>query len=97
MKTRLRPATLAVLSLLALTVQTHAHAQAPSNLKTQVAASVNAAYPWLDGVYKDLHAHPELAFQEVRTAGKLAAEMRKLGFEVTTGEEGVRKLRLVLQ
>jgi hypothetical protein len=40
-------------------------------------------YPWLDGVYKDLHAHPEIAFQEVRTAGKLAAEMRKLGFEVT--------------
>jgi hippurate hydrolase len=40
-------------------------------------------YPWLDGVYKDLHAHPEIAFQEVRTAAKLAAEMRAQGFEVT--------------
>jgi hippurate hydrolase len=42
-------------------------------------------------VYKDLHAHPEIAFQEVRTAGKLAAEMRKLGFDVTekVGKTGI--------
>jgi amidohydrolase len=40
-------------------------------------------YPALDALYKDLHANPELAFQEVRTAGVLASEMRKLGFEVT--------------
>nr|MDN4045481.1 peptidase dimerization domain-containing protein [Massilia sp. YIM B02787] len=52
-------------------------------LKTEVAGKVDKMYPWLDGVYKDLHAHPEIAFQEVRTAGRLAAEMRKLGFEVT--------------
>jgi amidohydrolase len=60
-------------------------------LKDEVGASVDAMYPWLDGVYKDLHAHPEIAFQEVRTAGKLAAEMRKLGFEVTekVGRTGV--------
>lgn len=60
-------------------------------LSTQVAQRVDGMYPWLDGVYKDLHAHPEIAFQEVRTAGKLAAEMRKLGFEVTekVGKTGV--------
>jgi amidohydrolase len=60
-------------------------------LKTQVTGKVDTMYPWLDGVYKDLHAHPEIAFQEVRTAGKLAAEMRKLGFEVTekVGRTGV--------
>jgi len=74
-------AAMSALSLLALNVQ--AQARQPAPLKTQVAASVNASYPWLDGIYKDLHAHPELAFQEVRTAGKLAAEMRKLGFTVT--------------
>jgi hippurate hydrolase len=75
------------LSLLSLA----ASAQAAAPVKTQVATRVDAMYPWLDGVYKDLHAHPEIAFQEVRTAGKLAFEMRKLGFEVTehVGKTGV--------
>lgn len=36
-------------------------------------------------LYQDLHAHPELSFQEVRTAARLADEARALGFEVTTG------------
>jgi len=34
---------------------------------------------------RDLHAHPELAFQEMRTAGIVAAELQKLGLEVFTG------------
>ena len=55
------------------------------------AAVINSIYPQLDAVYKDLHAHPEIAFEEVRTAAKLAAEMRKIGFEVTekVGKTGV--------
>jgi hippurate hydrolase len=68
-----------------------AFAQQPMPLKGDVGARVNAMYPWLDGIYKDLHAHPELAFQEMRTAGKLAAEMRRLGFDVTekVGKTGI--------
>jgi hippurate hydrolase len=69
-----------------------AQAQQAAPLTTQVGARVDAMYPWLDAVYKDLHAHPEIAFQEVRTAGKLAFEMRQLGFEVT---EKVGKTGLV--
>jgi amidohydrolase len=63
----------------------------PAPPKGEVQARIAAMYPWLDGIYKDLHAHPELAFQEVRTAGKLAAEMRKLGFDVTekVGKTGI--------
>src|SRR5262249_6458965 len=34
---------------------------------------------------RDLHVHPELAFQEVRTAGIVANELNALGLEVTTG------------
>jgi amidohydrolase len=34
-------------------------------------------------IYKDLHANPELSFMEVRSAGILATEARKLGFDVT--------------
>ncbi len=34
---------------------------------------------------RDLHRHPELSFEEVRTAGIVANELNALGFEVTTG------------
>ncbi len=43
-------------------------------------------------VYRDLHQHPELAFEEKRTAALLARALRELGFEVT---EGVGKTGLV--
>ena len=50
-------------------------------LKDAVAADM----PGLMEVYRDLHANPELSFQEVETAAKLAARARALGFEVTEG------------
>jgi len=34
---------------------------------------------------RDFHRHPELGFQEVRTAGIVARELNALGLEVTTG------------
>jgi hippurate hydrolase len=37
----------------------------------------------LDALYRDLHAHPELAFQEQRTSKLLADRVAALGFEVT--------------
>jgi amidohydrolase len=47
--------------------------------------------PSLMELYRDLHANPELSFQEVKTSAKLAAEARRLGFEVTekVGRTGV--------
>src|ERR1700727_836164 len=54
-----------------------------AKLKASIETSVEADYPKLEALYKDIHAHPEVAFQEVKTAAKLAAEMRALGFEVT--------------
>ena len=63
-----------------------------ARLAAAIEASVEADYPRLDALYKDIHAHPELAFEEVKTAAKLAAEMRALGFEVT---EKVGKTGLV--
>jgi hippurate hydrolase len=69
----------------------HAEMDVPA-LKAAIEKSFEADYPKLDALYKDIHAHPELAFQEVKTAAKLAAEMRALGFEVT---EKVGKTGLV--
>ncbi len=34
---------------------------------------------------RDFHSHPELGFQEFRTAGIVATELRSMGLEVTTG------------
>lgn len=36
-------------------------------------------------VRRDLHRHPELGFEEFRTAGIVAAELNRLGLETTTG------------
>ncbi|HWZ38913.1 MAG TPA: amidohydrolase [Bradyrhizobium sp.] len=70
-----------------------AHAELDvAKLKSTIAASFESDYPNLDALYKDIHAHPELAFQEVKTAEKLAAAMRAIGFEVT---EHVGKTGLV--
>jgi len=68
---------------LTLTLAPGAGAQTASPLHQQIGPIVNGMYPSLDAFYKDLHANPEIAFQEVRTAAKLADEMRKLGFDVT--------------
>ena len=65
-----------------LPLQAHAELDVAS-LKTAIETSVESDYPKLDALYKDIHAHPEIAFQEEKTAAKLAAEMRALGFEVT--------------
>ena len=42
----------------------------------------------LAALYRDLHAHPELAFAEHRTAGIVAERLRDLGYQVTTGVGG---------
>jgi metal-dependent amidase/aminoacylase/carboxypeptidase family protein len=39
----------------------------------------------LTGVYQDLHAYPEPAFAEHRTAAIVAARLRGLGYQTTTG------------
>ncbi len=47
--------------------------------------------PELLALYRDLHQNPELSMQETRSAGLMAAEARRLGFEVTerVGRTGV--------
>ena len=51
----------------------------------QTTVDIDAYYPDLQTLYQDIHRNPELAFQEVQTAAKLAARLKALGYEVTTG------------
>jgi amidohydrolase len=52
---------------------------------------IQAELASLEALYQQLHAHPELAFQEEHTAARIAKELKALGFEVTTkvGGHGV--------
>lgn len=79
--------TLALVSALAFGVAAPVHAQS-DDLRQKITADM----PGLMELYRDLHANPELSFEEVRTAKLLAARMRKLGFQVT---EGVGKTGVV--
>jgi amidohydrolase len=47
--------------------------------------------PDLEALYTDVHAHPELSFQETRTSGLAAKRLQAAGFDVTTevGKTGV--------
>jgi hippurate hydrolase len=60
-------------------------------LGKDIDAQIERHYAGVERLYKDIHAHPELAFEEIDTARKLANELRALGFEVTesVGKTGV--------
>lgn len=42
-------------------------------------------FEYTQSIRRDLHAHPELGFKEVRTAGMVARDLQSLGLDVTTG------------
>src|SRR4029434_6896841 len=69
----------------------HIASAAPPELRGLVTSRVEAEYPSLFDIYKNLHAHPELSFMEVKTAAFVAGELRALGFKVTerVGKTGV--------
>jgi len=46
---------------------------------------IRAFHPELTALRRDIHAHPELAFQESRTAGIVAERLKGWGIEVHTG------------
>jgi amidohydrolase len=53
--------------------------------RTPSQQQIDAIYPQMRTLYEDLHRNPELSLHEEKTAAKVAEQLRKLGFEVTTG------------
>src|SRR5271157_6005178 len=52
------------------------------------ATQIDAVYPQVEALYLDLHRNPELSYHEEKTAAKIAGQLRKLGYDVTTGVGG---------
>lgn len=76
---------LALVALLALAPAPALAKADPAAARAAIDAQVARDWPQLQALYQDLHAHPETAFRETRTAGVLAARLRALGVEVTEG------------
>jgi len=51
----------------------------------RILADLSELLPALETAYKDVHAHPELSMQEVRTAGLAARHLEENGYAVTRG------------
>lgn len=54
-----------------------------------------ALFEYTQSMRRDFHAHPELGFHEVRTAGIVAKELTALGMEVNTGVGGTGVVALL--
>lgn len=52
---------------------------------TDFYAEAQKLFAFSQSIRRDLHMHPELGFQEVRTSGIIAKELREISLEVTTG------------
>ena len=49
---------------------------------------IDKIYPQVEALYLDIHRNPELSLHEEKTAAKIADQLRKIGFDVTTGVGG---------
>jgi amidohydrolase len=59
--------------------------QPPTSSVAEVLAGLRETSEWQQRVYEDLHAHPELSFQETRTAALVASKLEELGYDVLEG------------
>lgn len=73
--------------LLLITVITEINSQ-KSSLNERIISSATGGINSFRDIYIDLHQNPELSLMEVKTAAKMAEQLKKLGFEVTTGIGG---------
>ena len=54
-------------------------------MNAEMLADITQDLAELTAIRRDIHAHPELGLEEVRTAALVAAKLREWGVEVTEG------------
>lgn len=72
----------------ALLMSTLAAQAAAPDLTQRVSKLAEAQRPELLKIFKQLHAHPELGFQETETSKLVAKHLKKLGYQMHTGIAG---------
>lgn len=77
-----------LLTAMILAIAMTSSSQADPALRATVQKQINEEYPSLFEFYKDLHSHPELSGQEIRTAGCVASKLARAGWQVTTNVGG---------
>ena len=77
-------ATLSISCALLLALASRIDAQGNST----IASEVQGVYAGSATLYQELHRNPELSSKETETAARIAAQLRELGYEVTTGVGG---------
>jgi hippurate hydrolase len=77
-------------------------AAAPARAQELRASADEAVVAWIDrelegmvGLYRELHARPELSLEEHETAATVARELAAAGYEVTTGVGGTGVVALL--
>ena len=73
------------LTLAGLFLNSLSPAAPPDSTRAQIDAHVKKEAASLLALYKDLHSHPELSFQEQTTSKHVAEEFKKAGCQITTG------------
>jgi len=65
--------------------------QEPTSRIAEVLAGLRETSVWQEHIYKHLHAHPELSFQETKTAALVASKLKEFGYEIidALGRTGV--------
>src|ERR1044071_10406543 len=57
----------------------------PTTSIAEVLNGLRETSAWQEDIYKDIHAYPELSFQETRTADLVASKLKEFGYEVIDG------------
>src|ERR1041385_8388509 len=65
--------------------------QTSASKVSEVLTGLRDTSVWQEQIYKDIHANPELSFQETKTAALVAAKIKEFGYEVLeqVGRTGV--------
>lgn len=76
-------------SILIIAVTLSSHSMADSQLSNSIRQAIESDYQnRLKDLFEDFHANPELSTVEFKTAEKLALQLRRHGFEVTSDVGG---------